>query len=570
MILDMLESYQAIGKGDNLALASYKLKEGLYIRLFENGDHQFLKVDKNTDQSSMEYTWFRNADFRSILVDMNKPVDPKKQIHSNNMYSIFFKSPKPEDENNSETEIIVGIDRFFSTLKNQGGSSLLVPYELDKPDMDLMNKWENRFIEFVSTAYQLIKEVKLKPVTYVKLFADVSQEKYITEYLRYMIPKIFNSNTYNKEVDGETYGLSNSNMGLNAKKPFLEHKTTNFGVPFRITTEQALNISEMFLWFQNQYDAEGKSIVAGYLECEDHEGYTLKRGVKNKSDAHIIHIEKGKYAMIDDYDFVPGIQTTVDFNLHNYLSSEGFESKKITDLKTLEELFDKMLFKGQMRMNYFTTDTIKPKEWFTGNQIELLLLSRNAVYTYFKKGDITAMRILFDNISTTMIKLMFVNSSKLPIEALNMRFSMLDYLKIEGKEGMGEMVKDIHKKLLNDLIIKKVERLDCQNDETYYYLVGQLANFLLSKSKAQKTTYRLAYDLINARNSRRFKLIFDQLFLKYGYDIELNPNGRFDKMFAAVNGYKPQENISEHSDSFMAGLASPCLIYTKAINKEEE
>lgn len=570
MILDMLESYQAIGKGDNLALASYKLKEGLYIRLSENGDHQSLKVDKNTDQSSMEYTWFRIADFRSILVDMNKPVDPKKQIHSNNMYSIFFKSPKPEDEDNSKTGIIEGIGRFFSTLENQGESSLLGPYELTKLNMDLMNKWKSRFIEFIPTAYQLLDEVKLKPATYVKIFADVSQEEYITEYLRYMIPKIFNSNAYNKEVDGETYGLSNNNMGLNAKKPFLEHKTTNFGVPFRITTDQALNISDMFLWFQNQYDADGKSIVAGYLECEDHEGFTLKRGAKNKSDAHIIHIEKGKYAVIDDYDFVPGIQNTVDFNLHNYLSSEGFESKKITDLKTLEELFDKMLFKGQMRINYFATDTIKPKEWFTGNQIELLLWSRNAVYTYFKKGDITAMRILFDNISTKMIKLMFGNYSKPPVEALNMRFSMLNYLKIEGKENMGNTVQDIHKKLMNDLIMNKVERLDCQNDETYYYLAGQLANFLLSKSRAQKTTYRLAFDLINARNIRRFKLIFDQLFLKYGYDIEVNPKGRFDKMFAAVNGYKPEKNVSEHSDSFMAGLASPCLIYTKTINNEEE
>ena len=417
---------------------------------------------------------------------------------------------------------------------------------------------------------QIINDNSLKSGTYIKLFADVPEENYEAEYLRYIIPKIYNNNSFNIDIDEVIFGLSNSNMGLNSKKPYLEHKTTNFKVPFRITTEQALNIYYMFKWLENQYDTEGKAITAGYLQNEDHDGYVLSRGIKNRSDAHLLHVEKGKYAIIDDYDFVPSYESNLNFHLHNYLCLDKFESMKITQLSELEQKVDELLFKGQMRINYFTKDTIKPKEWFNKDQIEILLLSRDAFFNYFKKGDPTAFRRMFDSISAKMIKLMAGNEIRQPAFTLNLRLSMLDYLKIEGREEMGKTIYEIREKLTDDLITKEVEALECNNDDTYYFIAGQVTNFLLSQSKAQRITYRLGFDLLNARTVSKFKSMLTVIFLKYGYDLAINSKTRFNKMFYALNSYTPDENVEIHADVFLAGLSSQCIIYNKQENQKEE
>lgn len=570
MILDLLSSYQMIEQDGNLALDNYRLKEGLYIRLAPNGEIHAFKVDKNQDVASDEYFWFRNRDFRSILVDMNKPVDSKKQIHSNNIYSIFFKSPRPEEKSNFIKKTIEDVNRYYSALSDQKEEKLLITYDLPSLSLEQLEAWKQRVTDFLPRLLEVIDEIGLKAATYVKIFADVSEENYETEYLRYIIPKIYNSNSFNIDVDGVIFGLSNSNMGLNAKKPFLEHKTTNYKVPFRITSGQALNIYYMFKWLENQYDADGYSITSGYLQNADHDEYTLTRGIKNSADAHLLHIEKGKYAVIDEYDFVPSYQSNLNFHLHNYLGIEKFDSAKITQLSDLEQKVDELLFKGQMRINYFTKDTIKPKEWFNQDQIELLLWARDAFYNYFKKGDITSFRRIFDRISAKMIKLMAGNNIRQPASALNLRLSMLEYLKIEGRENMGKTLNAIRDKLTNDLLDKEIETIECLDDSTYYFIAGQIASFLISKSKAQKITYRLGFDLLNARSVGKFRIMINTLFVKYGYDIEINSKGRFNKLFYAYNSYTPDNNVEVHSDAFLAGLSSPCIIYTKAENLKEE
>lgn len=564
LILDLLESYQSIAKNSNLAMENYRLKDGLYVKLKLTGEPQVYKAGKNQDLSSEMFLWFRNRDFRSILVDMNKPVDSKKQIHSNNIYTVFFKSPALKEMKDFSKAISANINRYYDILGEQKESNLLASYNLPPIDLENMKLWKQRFIEFIPTLLQIINSTNLKPTSYIKLFADVSEECYQTEYLRYIIPKIFNNNNFNIDVNGVIYGLSNSNMGLNAKKPFLEHKTTNFRVPFRITSEQALNVYYMFKWLENQYDADGNPITSGYLLSTKHQGYLLERGYKNNSDAHLLHIEKGKYAIIDDYDFVPSYESDIDFHLHNYLGLCDFESARITTLSALEQKVDELLFKGQMRINYFMKDTIKAKEWFNKDQIEVLLVAKEAFYNFFKKGDITAFRKIFDPISAKMIKLMAGNSIRQPAHALNLRLSMLEYLRIEGRENMGKTLAELRAKLADDIVSKDIDIIECKDDITYYYMAGQITNYLLSLSRAQKITYRLGFDLLNAKTSDKFKSMICTLFKKYGYDITINPKDRFNKMFSAMNSYSPDKNVDFYSDVFLAGLSSPCIIYTKA------
>lgn len=60
---------------------------------------------------------------------------------------------------------------------------------------------------------------------YLKIFFEEDRDLYINEEKRYVMTKIFNKNDYNIDIDEQTYGLSNDNLALNSKKPYMEHKT---------------------------------------------------------------------------------------------------------------------------------------------------------------------------------------------------------------------------------------------------------------------------------------------------------------------------------------------------------
>ena len=78
---------------DTLVIQHYRLKPGFYFRLDENGSMDGFFLTKKTvlPENDPLLDWFKQADFASSLIEMNKPVDPKKQIHSNNYFTLFLK-----------------------------------------------------------------------------------------------------------------------------------------------------------------------------------------------------------------------------------------------------------------------------------------------------------------------------------------------------------------------------------------------------------------------------------------------------------------------------------------------
>lgn len=54
------------------------------------------------------------------------------------------------------------------------------------------------------------------------------------------------------ELDDQIFGLPNDNLGLNAKKPFLENKTRKVTIPYMITTQEALQQRKFFDYLMNQ------------------------------------------------------------------------------------------------------------------------------------------------------------------------------------------------------------------------------------------------------------------------------------------------------------------------------
>jgi len=109
---------------------NYRLKEGIYIRLdltksWENQSTAFEQnhltiVRKEEVQTSELLNWFKCQDYASSLIDMNKSVDPKKQVHSNNPLALFMKREVfLEEKQEAKFTVAENIERHLLAASNE-------------------------------------------------------------------------------------------------------------------------------------------------------------------------------------------------------------------------------------------------------------------------------------------------------------------------------------------------------------------------------------------------------------------------------------------------------------------
>ena len=92
-------------KGERLLLDNYIPTDGTYIIVAKENDNfiikeeniievKYDKKEQRVTNSESELSRIRALDYNSRLIDMNKPIDSKKIIHSNNYLSFFIKKDK--------------------------------------------------------------------------------------------------------------------------------------------------------------------------------------------------------------------------------------------------------------------------------------------------------------------------------------------------------------------------------------------------------------------------------------------------------------------------------------------
>ena len=90
-------------------------------------------------------------------------------------------------------------------------------------DISKSNKNKMLFLKTIPKVRELIEKHKLKSGKYIKLYINAPISEYMEASNLYLFPKIFNNNDSNVEIDGQLYGLSNANMGQNAKTISFSH-----------------------------------------------------------------------------------------------------------------------------------------------------------------------------------------------------------------------------------------------------------------------------------------------------------------------------------------------------------
>lgn len=591
MLQEALEVFEKkIRKNSRIIIDSHTLKDGTY-RLIEIGDNDSWKITKTVDISfdkkskemightDEDYLFIQELDYYSKLLEMNKPIDPKKIIHTNNYLSIAVK--KESIVLNKITPEI--IKNFFSILKNP-----IVKYEkkaksrelyksveeqLGPVDIDLINKIENYFLN-----NDIFGNIDLSKKNYVKVFfvftdREKTIEYYKKESKRYLLPNLYNSNDYNFNDEGVILGLPNNNMGMNSKKPFLENKTRKVKVPYLLDQQKALLQSQFFDYLLGEVSKgkynfyinnfHNREDIKAYTDLEEPEdlisGYYL-RCRKEKNEVEIVHADN-----ISNYSK----SLKEPFILKNHIGIPQKEIDKstlpydifINNLWQIRHLIDSIFFEGKLQFNlYSRVEDIQINDAVLKR---CLLENRGVLSAWFYQGEKNQISVSLDKFSMQLIKNSILNDEPFKAQRqFNLRWSLLSYFNDERK--IGEKMEAIQEKLRKHINSKKGEEWEFESDYEFAYAIGQLAEYFLSLNKSNSKSSAYINAFLNAKDVSLMKKKIVNSYKKYDYLISPIEGGRVQQLVEHIMLYTPQEL---HAEYILAGFSASMLVYEK--NREE-
>lgn len=578
MLKECLEVFEEVlnkerERGRDIILDSYMLADGMYIFVDRQGNIKEsieVKLDRKarklqTSNSDIEEACF--YDYHSRLVSMNKPVDSKKVIHSNNYYSFFVK--KDSIVTKKLTEEI--IDGYYEVLKKPLEQKYKKSKEASKI-YELFEETEGSVqIDELERNKQWIKEhifhlenVDFSKKDYLKIFFETEHENIEREERRYLLPNIYNNNDYNVEIENKVYGLPDNNLGMNAKKPYLAAKTKKIPVSYLLDGDKVILQREFFDYLMN-LASKGKYDV--YVDTVERKirSYYPEEDPQNVEAGYYLRIKKGKELEIQCQDNITGFRQELEipFDFQNiicfqnekhpeYMDKYGRYYTRVQVGKLIHEVF----FSNYLESNYrVDASEINIKDGVLKNSI---IASRDTIFGWVREGIDQNFFTVIKKVSLDLIKGSILNGYReRALWQLNLRWSFEEYF-LKGEGNMEKRKQEI---------VKSVKRKVCEgketwleNDDEYYYAVGQMAAFLISLSKSKNKKQSLINPFLNAKKDEVIKLKLLQLYKRYNYAI-LYGASRIGRMMTLVEEYNPSGRVDQ--DMIIFGFLNQNLIYTK-------
>lgn len=567
-------------KGEALILDSYVPADGTYILVGKDGFQKAVMdvhIDKKTKKVDTSHTFFSEFcfyDYHSQLISMNKPVDGKKVIHSNNYLSFFVK--KDSIVSGKLTSEL--IDGYYEILKDpvnqkyKKSKEAIKIYELfeekegavDKDQIEEKKQWMKGHIFS-------LEDVDMGKKDYLKIFFEADESEYEREGKRYLLPNLYNSNDYNIEIENVVYGLPDNNLGMNAKKPFLSIKSRKYPASYLLDDKRALIQKQFFDYLMNLVSSGYYHI---YVDTDQNKISGCKTGEvpRRVESGYYLRLRKGKTeAEILEQDNMSCYRQDLDFpfpfqNMVKTRYGKHGDSYKTYYRRTeIGSLISEVFFYKYLTLNYMTdvgevkiTDEILKQN---------LLMARNVVFDWAYKGIDRGFQKTLEKVSMNLIKGALLNGyQERAVWQLNLRLSLREYLSQKEGQNMGEIIsglqKNMEKKVCADVL------LPLENDQEYYYAVGQLAAYLLSLNKAREKNHSLLNPFLNAKTDEMIKKRILQIYKKYNYNIP-DYYKRIKNLLGMVEGYKPDKGVDQ--EMIILGYVSDNLIYkTEQEEKKDE
>lgn len=552
---DLIERFN---ETPNLVLDSYTLKSGIYIKLGEKYVQKFIvKQEKSKNDLYKENgdkvveedkKWFKKNDYLSVYLDSNKSVFDKK-FHNANFLTLFFKI---ENFGYIVENLNKNFDVFktFGKFNNKEDKAILKKYQTYINSEERQKKID-KAKKLISTNLSEIKNFveKNKTKEYVKIFIDEADEIYEKESQIYTELKIFNANSYNKLINGKIYGLSNSNMGMNSKKPFLEHKSRKSILPSMISQKEALDEKSFFDWLSYQK----REFIDNFNNV-----FLLKKNLKGRAviidfesipfipsevkSHHKIEKEKSSFK-IEIVDFI-------DAGLDLYEINNKNAKAKINEVLYQKSLSDNNLFDNKININ---DKMLK----------ELIYQTRNSVIELLYKNNEADFYQMVNKYSSDFIKVALRSSKE--YGELNAKKAINFILSLKDYKGVTVDL-DTIKENLENALKSDITKLDSNE---YFFLAGQIAKYLMSKSKAANKTYALAEPYLKAKTTNKLKSVLKNEFERYKYEISIYAK-RFNKAYLLIQNSDDIQINNDFESLMLAGMMSQNLIYDNKKGESDE
>lgn len=564
-----------------LSIDHYVPKDGTYVLLNLDNDFSLeyvldISVDRKTKEilgkTDSHYQYIRYLDYNSKLIEMNKPVDSKKIIHSNNLYSFFMK----KDSLTSGKLTLDVIDGYYDTLANPESKynkpkakELYHQVEskiggIDQEILERIREWIKKWAKNTS-----LLPIEVSGKDYLKIFFVYQNERktkeiYEKENERYVVPNIYNNNDYNLKTADDIWGLPSNNIGLNAKKPFLENKTRKTVVPYLVNMEDVIWQNRFFDYLYGQASIGNVNI---YFDFDKEEIYTIpdKDNPPYIDSGLYLRIKKGKEVEIIECDTVlslnPNLQPAFYYKSIIEGKSDIVTEGECNERGQLAAVIDEVFFGKMLAYNFFT----EPENLsITDSVIENILLTyRGKLFEWLYRNPRCNIRQTLTEMSGKLIQNTMQNGYKNKArQQLNLALSLLDYLNQDTR--MEEMMKMIQEEFRKHMGMYK-EEWSFGSDEEYYYAVGQLVDYFLSLSKSAKKPLSLVNPFLAAKDDVLIKEKLSQMFEKYNYAIDSIVDVRARNIISHVMLYIPETKVQKQY--LIAGLTASSAFYMK---KEED
>lgn len=559
--------------GKDIILDSYIPADGTYIFVDRQGnikDIIEIKLNKKTREIETNNTDIKELcfyDYHSQLVSMNKPVDGKKVIHSNNYYSFFVKKDSIVTKKLTETII----DGYYEVLRNplrqkyQKSKEASKIYELfETSEGGVLTEELEKNRQWIKRHIFDLEEVDFSRKDYLKIFFETEHENVEREERRYLLPNIYNNNEYNVEVGDSIYGLPDNNQGMNAKKPYLAAKTRKIPVSYLLNGEEVM-LQRLFFDYLMNLASAGKCDV--YIDTVKRKirAYTQLEEPQDVAAGYYLRIKKGKELEIQKQDNIPGFHQILKkpFDFFNVSGCQHTKHPEYLDKykryytrAEVGKIIHEVFFLNYLESNYHVDiSDIKIKDEILKNCI---IISKDTIFAWVKVGIDQGFFRMLEKVSLDLIKNAVVNGYReRALWQLNLRWSFENYF-LKGEEEMAERKRE----LVSSVKRKVFEEKDIwfENDEEYYYAVGQMAAYLISLSKSKNKKEALINPILNAKKDEVLKTKLMQLYKKYNHAIPFGMK-RVNRLLAMIEEYVPSGNVSQ--DMVVFGYVSDNIIYMK-------
>lgn len=575
MIDEALEVFRKIydKEEEKLVVNKHIPKDGTYIlvniksgKIIEKLNISYDKKAKKVDgEFNQYYSYFKAFDYYSNLVDMNKPMDPKKTIHSNQIYSFFIKKDSIR-ENKLTKSIIEGYKKNLLNPEEKYNSK--EAKELYKNIAEKLPKIEKDIVEDIflwiedNVNENLLENDNKKD--YLKIFfveedLDKSLELFKNEHKRYLIPNIFNSNDYNKKIGETIYGLSNNNMGLNAKKAFLENKTRRVSTPYLVNTDEIL-LQYAFYNYLLPEVKQGNYYI--YFSENEITPRTYKEGCPNGAK-YLLNASYSKDVDIKNFNVISkNNDEEININFKEILHQKKKDTDEIEygnlNREKMMNNINKILFYNSLLGNFLLNDgdlDIKDIE-----VKKLLMKYRNSFYKWFYLNDEAEVKknirkIYLDAVMVAIGNGHFFKAS----QQLDFGFCLEKYF--YGKSELMEEIMNVKEVFLNHTLSE--EDWEFSNDEEYFFAVGQILAYINYMRNSKAKSLNFIKQLTFVKNIDVLKEKIKKIVISYSHIFETK-NKKINRTISNISLYQPKEI---RVDILLAGFTADIIFFKKREEK---